>query len=320
LVQDPRPPISPLVQPHHLPHSHNHQHSSLAHGHNKPYEAPRRRMSDVRNTRPQHSFGYNQNTTTDSRPQQHVTGKQSYTDTPDNQFKRSASHSPRSPDLYTLAKSQSTITNGSSSRASSGNQSDSAASDTFSANEGHGSSSAASMGPRNDSMTGNHSKGRDQTSSRWSHGGAEASASGNTSGESSSRYSGTAVVGPRLLGGKTGGEGGDSRRVNGSGSSIPRNVQSPSDGVRSLPSLKASGLLDSWGSPWKTGSVEVRPMGGLQRPPSHVTPRRTSPPVANLSMLTVSQAVQSRSHSEVTDLRTLKAVPVGLPWLAKESR
>lgn len=317
LVQDPWPHPSPPLQHQQPFHPHNQQHS---HGHDKPYE-PHRRMSDVRNPGPQHTFGHNQN---DSRAphfnQQHGT-TQSY---PNNQIKRSASYSPRSPILYTPGQSQSSITNGSSSRSSS-----CAASDSYSANEGRGTGSAASVGPRNDSTTGNHGKGREQSSSRWPHVGLEPPECGRPSGDPNARYSGAAAVGSRVSGGNgdEGGElGGNSRRGNGSGvqeSSVPRNIQ-PSN--ESLPSLKASGLLDSWGSPWKTGLIETHP-SGLQRPPHQVssaTPRRTTPPVPNLSLLTVSQPAQRmRPRPEPTDLRTtsaLKAVPVGLPWLAKESR
>ena len=317
LVQDPRPHSSPPMlhqQPFH-PHNQNHPH------HDKPYEPPHRRMSDARNGGPQHSFGHNQN---DSRAphfnQQHG-ATQSY---PNNQIKRSASYSPPSPILYTPRQSQSSVTNGSSSRSSS-----CAASDSYNTNEGRATGSAASVGPRNDSTTGNHGKGREQSSSRWPHVGIEPPECGNPFGDSNPRYSGAAA---RVSGGKgdEGGElGGNNRRVNGSGvqeSSIARNIQPSSEGIQSLPSLKASGLLDSWGSPWKTGLIETH-SNGLQRAPHQVssaTPRRTTPPVPNLSLLTVSHPVQRlRARPDATDLRatsTLKAVPVGLPWLAKESR
>ena len=287
---------------------------------------------------PQHGFGHNH---IDSRQQllnqQHGTVTQPYSGSnSDNQLKRSASQSPRS--TTSPGQSQDAITNGSLSRGSSGNQSDSIVTDHFSADDGNVIGSAASVNSRTDSMTGNYGKGRDQSGSRWSHVGPEASVSGYISDEPSSRYSGTAGGGSWLSGGKNGDDGGElqgsNRRVHGSGAqerSIQKNVQPSGDGVQSLPSLKASGLLDSWGSPWKTGLIEVHPndVGGLQRPLNQVSsasPRRTTPPVANLSMLTVSsvsQGVSSKPHSEVNDLRatsTLKAVPVGLPWLAKEPR
>lgn len=323
LVQDLRPHTSPST--HHPPHSHNQLHLSLSHGHDKPHETRHGRISDARIAGPQHTFGHNHNSTTDSRPPPPLNqplGASLQSFTTSNQLKRSGSRSPRSPNFYMHGQLQSALTSSSCSRGSSGNQSDSASD----SGEGNGIRSAASVGQRNDS---NHGKGRDQSNSLWS---LDASRSGNSSGEPSSRYSGAAAVGSRLSGGNDGGEGGESvgRRVNGSGmqeSSVQRSVH-PSEGVQSLPSLKASGLLDSWGSPWKTGLIEGVNVG-QQRTPNQVSstsPRRTTPPVANLSMLTVSSvshAVQSRPHPEATHLRatsTLKAVPVGLPWLAKESR
>ena len=316
LVQDFRPHTSPSTQ--HPPHSH----SSLSHGHDNLHETRHRRISDARITGPQHNFGHNHNPTTDSRPPPPPLNQplaQSFnTSNPNNHLKRSGSGSPQSPNFYLHGQPLSALTSSSCSRGSSGNQSDSASDSS----EGNGIRSAASVGQRNDP---NHGKGRDQSNSLWS------SRSGNSSGEPSSRYSGPAAVGSRLSGGKDGGEGESAgRRLNGSGmqeNSVQRSVH-PNEGVQSLPSLKASGLLDSWGSPWKTGLIEGVNVG-LQRTPNQVSstsPRRTTPPVANLSMLTVSSvshAVQSRPHPEATHLRAtsaLKAVPVGLPWLAKESR
>jgi len=101
------------------------------------------------------------------------------------------------------------------------------------------------------------------------------------------------------------------------------------DVVQSLPSLKASGLLDSWGSSWKSGSIEIQ-LNGTAGSPQHqppqilsTSPRRTTPPgLGVLNLPSVSQHHQVRPLKEPTDLRssTLQAVPVGLPWLAKESR
>ena len=79
------------------------------------------------------------------------------------------------------------------------------------------------------------------------------------------------------------------------------------DGPQSLPSLKASGLLDSWNSTVLSHSREVQKgqhgNGTLQRSP----PRRSPP-------------TNSYSNQE-TDVRsTTLGMPVGLQWLANESR
>ncbi|TFK71646.1 hypothetical protein BDN72DRAFT_764612 [Pluteus cervinus] len=89
----------------------------------------------------------------------------------------------------------------------------------------------------------------------------------------------------------------------GNGSSIQSQHQT-------LPSLKASGLLDSWGSsrvPLGDNSVQKQPH---QLPPSHQpqqrSPRRTPP--------------LSYSSSHGSDLTRPVTLPVGMPWLANETR
>jgi len=86
--------------------------------------------------------------------------------------------------------------------------------------------------------------------------------------------------------------------------SIPRSL----DGPQSLPSLKASGLLDSWsimstpggGSTWMGGRPDSQSHG-----PS--PPRMKTPPVLHTNF-----SDSSRTSSS--------GMPVGLPWLANESR
>ncbi|RDB23327.1 hypothetical protein Hypma_009120 [Hypsizygus marmoreus] len=74
---------------------------------------------------------------------------------------------------------------------------------------------------------------------------------------------------------------------------------SSGDGPQSLPSLKSSGLLDSWG-PSGGGGLGSN---GAQRP----SPPRRSPP-------------HSHSNAPEADNRALVSMPVGLQWLANESR
>jgi hypothetical protein len=88
------------------------------------------------------------------------------------------------------------------------------------------------------------------------------------------------------------------------------------DGPQSLPSLKASGLLDSWNSAkdssaagtWTTGS-HSRADNQLNR---HSPPRRSSP-----SPLPVSSSVPYDSDCSRT---ATNGMPVGMSWLANESR
>jgi hypothetical protein len=86
------------------------------------------------------------------------------------------------------------------------------------------------------------------------------------------------------------------------------------DGLQSLPSLKASGLLDSWNSGKdcspKQGSPTWTPRSeGQQKRPS--PPSMKSPP----GYAPVGQTPDSDSGRSSTS-----GAPVGLPWLANESR
>jgi hypothetical protein len=107
-----------------------------------------------------------------------------------------------------------------------------------------------------------------------------------------------------------------------SGSSQQRNVGFVVEGPQSLPSLKASGLLDSWGSgkegsAWGTHSHSRVDFGGGQKQglqQLHSPPRKTSPSQYPASP-------QHCGHYDSDPVRTAtNGMPVGMPWLANESR
>ena len=87
------------------------------------------------------------------------------------------------------------------------------------------------------------------------------------------------------------------------------------DGPQSLPSLKASGLLDSWNwlsapggsaaATWVTGRSE--PNNHRPSPPPPPPPRIKTPTTLPLPFVDTSRTSSS-------------GMPVGLPWLANESR
>lgn len=83
-----------------------------------------------------------------------------------------------------------------------------------------------------------------------------------------------------------------------------------SDGPQSLPSLKASGLLDSWNNPRTT---EQKPSPGLQQR----SPRR-SPPISVGAPTSTSSA--GGAEPDIGRSVQSSGMPVGLPWLANESR
>ncbi|KJA23614.1 hypothetical protein HYPSUDRAFT_66286 [Hypholoma sublateritium FD-334 SS-4] len=104
--------------------------------------------------------------------------------------------------------------------------------------------------------------------------------------------------------GKAAGDGG------GAGAAA-RGFGPPGDGTQSLPSLKASGLLDSWGSASRAAGG-----GDAQKaaPGTQQTPRRSAP--SGAMHLTLQHA------ADVAELRpsTTLGMPVGMSWLANESR
>ena len=145
-----------------------------------------------------------------------------------------------------------------------------------------------------------------QPHARWSH---SAELIGGSSGEGGSAIqTGGGTSGPGVSGSGKSSSGGSSQRTF-------------ADGNKSLPSLKASGLLDSWGSasrdPQKQASNSTAPQ---QQQLLHISPRRNTPPAGmSLSLIAASQ---HSLHADSTELRpsTTLVMPVGLQWLANESR
>jgi len=82
------------------------------------------------------------------------------------------------------------------------------------------------------------------------------------------------------------------------------------DNLPSLPSLKASGLLDSWNAP---PSRDMKTQShGNKGPTQRTSPRRTTPP-----MLPPPPVVAN--DSDVRSTASL-GMPIGLPWLANDLR
>ncbi|KAF8159676.1 fungal-specific transcription factor domain-containing protein [Crassisporium funariophilum] len=117
---------------------------------------------------------------------------------------------------------------------------------------------------------------------------------------------------------------------NGNGNAGQRSLTLLGDGSHSLPSLKDSGLLESWGSSASrgVGSVDgqkqVSNGTSQQQQQSLTSPRRTSP-ANSLNLPNLPSTSQHHTlhhhHGETSDLRpTTLGMPVGLQWLANESR
>jgi len=105
---------------------------------------------------------------------------------------------------------------------------------------------------------------------------------------------------------------------NASGSLGHRVFASIGDGNQSLPSLKASGLLDSWGTASRDAQKQA-PNGASQKQ-QHISPRRNTPPIGmSLSVIAASQHALNADSTELRSSTTI-AMPVGLQWLANESR
>ena len=166
-----------------------------------------------------------------------------------------------------------------------------------------------------------------QTHARWSHSGAElvggSSGEGGGSAIQTGSYlgPGSGTNGPGASGDvKTGGSGpGGNGMGSTSGSSAQRVF---TDGNKSLPSLKASGLLDSWGS--ASRDPQKQPLNSAapqqQQQPLHISPRRNTPPVSmGLSLMAASQHPLQADSTELRPSTNL-VMPVGLQWLANESR
>lgn len=121
----------------------------------------------------------------------------------------------------------------------------------------------------------------------------------------------------------TGGSGG-----NGNGNvNAQRNPAPLGDGAQSLPSLKDSGLLDSWGSSRAAVDTPKQPSNGPPQQPKQQPLLTTLPKTTTLGS-SISMAVPSAAqhftpvnNQDVADLRpTTLGMPVGMSWLANESR
>lgn len=114
---------------------------------------------------------------------------------------------------------------------------------------------------------------------------------------------------------------------NGSGVNAQRNL-ALGDGAQSLPSLKDSGLLDSWGSSRAAvDSPKQTSNGSPQQQQSKqqqllTTLQKTTTLGSSISMALPPTAHYTSMHNQdVPDLRpTTLGMPVGMSWLANESR
>lgn len=144
---------------------------------------------------------------------------------------------------------------------------------------------------------------------RWAHMGDDSPGGGGA--DAGMQGAGAGPVGTGMSGdGKGGSTAGDS-----GGAGAARGFGAPGDGTQSLPSLKASGLLDSWGSASRAaGAADAQKAA----PGAQQTPRRNAPSGGmHLTLLTGSQHA-----ADVAELRpsTTLGMPVGMSWLANESR
>ena len=115
--------------------------------------------------------------------------------------------------------------------------------------------------------------------------------------------------------------------ITGSGVNAQRNL-ALGDGAQSLPSLKDSGLLDSWGSsraavdsPKQTSDGSPQEQQSKQQQ-LLTTLQKTTTLGSSISMALPSTAHYTPMHNQdVPDLRpTTLGMPVGMSWLANESR
>jgi hypothetical protein len=111
---------------------------------------------------------------------------------------------------------------------------------------------------------------------------------------------------------------------NGSGVNAQR-ILALGDGAQSLPSLKDSGLLDSWGS--SRVAVDTSSNGSPQQQQSKQQQLLTTLQKTTTLGSSISMALPSTAHfipvhnQDVRDLRpTTLGMPVGMSWLANESR
>ena len=155
--------------------------------------------------------------------------------------------------------------------------------------------------------------------SRWPLLAGDSSGIGSSAGDSGMQQNGQVITG-----GSGNGSGG-----NGNGNvNAQRNLALLGDGAQSLPSLKDSGLLDSWGSSRAAVDTPKQASNGSpqQQQPKQQQSLATLPKTTTLS--SISMALPSTvphytpvHNQDVADLRpTTLGMPVGMSWLANESR
>jgi hypothetical protein len=118
---------------------------------------------------------------------------------------------------------------------------------------------------------------------------------------------------------------------NGNGNvNAQRNLALLGDGPQSLPSLKDSGLLDSWGSSRAAVDTQKQASNGSpqqqqqQKQQQSLTalPKTTIGTSISMALPSTSQHYTPVHHQDAADLRptTTLGMPVGMSWLANESR
>ena len=118
-----------------------------------------------------------------------------------------------------------------------------------------------------------------------------------------------------------GGSGNGSGNGNGNGNVNAQRNLALGDGAQSLPSLKDSGLLDSWGS--SRAAVDTPKQTSNSSPQLQQSLPKTTTLGTSISMAlpSTSQHYTPVHNQDVPDLRpTTLGMPVGMSWLANESR
>jgi hypothetical protein len=157
--------------------------------------------------------------------------------------------------------------------------------------------------------------------SRWPLLASDSSGVGGGAGDSGMQQNG---IGQVITGGSGNGSGG-----NGNGSVNAQRNLALGDVAQSLPSLKDSGLLDSWGSSRATVDTPKQATNGSpqqqqqQQPKQQQSLPKTTTPGTSISMALplTTQHYTPVHNQDVPDLRpTTLGMPVGMSWLANESR
>jgi hypothetical protein len=152
--------------------------------------------------------------------------------------------------------------------------------------------------------------------------------SGGGTGDSGIQQNGIGDSGGQVITSGSGNGSGALGTGNGNGNA-QRNLALLGDGAQSLPSLKDSGLLDSWGSSRAAADTQKQtPNESSRQQQQKQQQSLTALPKTSLSS-SISMALPSTSqhytpvhHQDVVDLRpvTTFGMPVGMSWLANESR